>query len=266
MSDFRERYGPVALVTGASSGIGWGFAEELAERGFDLVLASRRTDRMEELASLLETRHGTRSQICDIDLSLPSAPATLMQLCAGRDIGLVVSNAGFSVRGLHETLNPDEITEMLTVNCHTPLHLARLFLPGLKARGASGRGGGFIMVSSIEAMMGCPYSAAYAAMKALVLHFAEGLFAEAAGSGVDILAVCPGATDTEAGVRAGIDMSKLANVQQPREVATLSLDNIANGPAFFPNAAYKAQFDQMLAMPKRDALLAMAAGVKAAQG
>ncbi len=260
--DFRNRYGPLALVTGASSGIGWAFAEELAERGFDLVLTARRSERLEELAALLETRHGTRSQLCDVDLSVPSGVSTLMQLVHGRDIGLVVSNAGFSVRGLHETLNADELTEMLTVNCHAPLHLAHHFLPGLKARGR----GGFVMVSSIEALMGCPYSAAYASMKALVLHLAEGLFAEAVGTGVDVLACCPGATNTEAGVRAGVDMSKLDNVQQPRDLAALTLDNLANGPAFFPNAAYKAQFDLLLSMPKAQALAAMAEALRAAQG
>ncbi len=258
--DFRNRYGPLALVTGASSGIGWAFAEELAERGFDLVLTARRSVRLEELARQLEERYGARSLICDVDLAQPGGPAKLMQLTSGREVGLVISNAGFSVRGLHETLDPDELAEMLMVNCHAPLQLARLFLPGLKARGK----GGLVMVSSIEALSGCPYSAAYAAMKALVLHFAEGLFAEAAGTGVDIIACCPGATDTEAGVRAGVDMSKLQNVQKPREVAASTLDNIANGPAHFPNAAYKAQFDQLLAMPKRDALLAMAAGMKGA--
>ena len=257
-TDLMDRYGPVALVTGASSGIGRGFAEELAERGFDLVLTARRTGRLEELAGLLHQRHGTRSQICPVDLAQPDAPATLYKMVAGRDIGLVVSNAGFSVRGAHETLDGDELTEMLTVNCHAPLHLARLFLPALKARGADGQGAGFIMVSSIEALMGCPMSAAYAAMKAMVLHLAEGLYAEAAGSGVDILACCPGATDTEAGLRAGVDMAKLANVQQPRELAVSTLDNLANGPAHFPNAAYKAQFDQLLSLPRRDALLAMA--------
>ena len=254
MTDFKNRYGPVALVTGASSGIGWGFAEELATRGFDLVLVARRTDRLAELSEQLETRHGTRSAICDADLSQPTAPAELHRLVAGRDIGLVVSNAGFSVRGLHETLDPDELTEMLTVNCHAPLHLARLFLPALKARGR----GGFIMVSSIEALIGCPMSAAYAAMKALVLHLAEGLYAEAQGSGVDILACCPGATATEAGLRAGVDMSQLANVQQPRDVAISTLDNLAIGPAYFPNAAYKAQFDQLLSLPRSDDLKAMA--------
>lgn len=180
------------------------------------------------------------------------------RLVGGRDIGLVISNAGFSVRGPHESLNPDELTEMLTVNCHAPMHLARLFLPALKARGK----GGFVMVSSIEALMGCPMSAAYAAMKAMVLHLAEGLYAEAAGSGIDILACCPGATATEAGQRAGVDMSQLANVQQPRDVAISTLDNLANGPAHFPNAAYKAQFDQLLAMPRSDALKAMAAAMK----
>lgn len=262
MSDFKERYGPVALVTGASSGIGWGFAEELATRGLDLVLAARRTDRLEQLAEKLERQHGTRSTICDIDLSQQSAPGQLHQLVVGRDIGLVVSNAGFSVRGLHESLNPDELTEMLTVNCHAPLHLARLFLPALKAR----RRGGFIMVSSIEALMGCPMSAAYSAMKALTLHLGEALYAEAAGSGVDILTCCPGATDTEAGLRAGVDMSKVQNVQQPRDCASLTLDNLAGGPTYFPNAAYKAQFDQLLALPKRDALLAMAAAMKGGAG
>jgi uncharacterized protein len=255
---FRHNYGPLALITGASSGIGAAFAEELAARGLDLVLAARRVDRLEALARELRARHGTSAQVVAADLADPAAPEALFGETAGQDIGLVVSNAGFSVRGLHETLDPHEMTEMLTVNCHAPLHLSRLFLPGLKARGR----GGFIMISSIEALMGCPYSAAYSAMKALVLHLAEGLFAEAAGTGVNILACCPGATDTEAGVRAGVDMSKLANVQQPRELAALTLDSLGSGPACFPNAAYKAQFDQLLALPRTDALIAMAAGMR----
>lgn len=260
MGEFKDRYGPIALITGASSGIGHAFAEELATRGFDLVLVARRVERLQELAEKLERQHGTKTAICDADLAQPSAPAHLHQLTAGRDIGLVISNAGFSVRGPHESLDGDELTEMLTVNCHAPLHLARLFLPALKAR----RKGAFVMVSSIEALMGCPMSAAYSAMKALVLHLGEGLYAEAAGSGVDILTCCPGATNTEAGERAGVDMSALANVQQPRDLAVLTLDNLAAGPAYFPNAAYKAQFDQLLAMPRRDALLAMASAMKGA--
>lgn len=261
MPQFNERYGPCALVTGASSGIGLAMAEELAARGLDLVITARRKDRLEQLASRLTSARGVKVKVVVADLADPAAPDLLLDACKGQDIGLVVSNAGFSVRGFHETLNPDELTEMLTVDCHAPLHLAHRFLPGLKARGQ----GGFVMVSSIEALMGCPFSAAYAAMKALVVHLGEGLYAEATGSGVDILTCCPGATDTEAGVRAGIDMSKIANVQAPDELARLTLDNLANGPTFFPNAIYKAQFDAMLAMPRPDALRAMVGGMKAAQ-
>ncbi len=264
MGEFKDRYGPVALVTGASSGIGRGFAEELAERGLDLVITARRKERLEELAARLRAQHGVTVDVVVADLADPAAPQALADATQGHDVGLVVSNAGFSVRGFHETLDPAELTEMLTVDCHAPLHLAHRFLLRLKARGK----GGLLMVSSIEALMGCPFSAAYAAMKALVVHLGEGLYAEAAAaqSGVDVLTCCPGATDTEAGLRAGIDMSKIANVQDPRELARLTLDNMANGPTYFPNAAYKAQFDAMLAMPKADALRAMAQGMKAVQG
>jgi short-subunit dehydrogenase len=266
MGEFQDRYGPVALVTGASSGIGRGFAEELAARGLDLVITARRRERLEELAARLQAQHGVKVDVVVADLSEAGAPQLLADATTGHDIGLVVSNAGFSVRGYHETLNPAELTEMLMVDCHAPLHLSHRFLPRLKARGAEGRGSGLVMVSSIEALMGCPFSAAYAAMKALVVHLGEGLFAEAAAaeSGVDVLTTCPGATDTEAGLRAGIDMSKIPNLQDPRELAVITLDNLRNGPTCFPNAAYKAQFDQMLAMPRADALRAMAQGMKAA--
>jgi len=261
MSAFSDRYGPVALVTGASSGIGLAFAEELAARGLDLVIAARRKDRLDALAARLVAEHGVKVQVVVADLGDAAGPRQIADAVESGDIGLVVSNAGFSVRGYHESLNPAEITEMLMVDCHAPLQLAHLFLPALKARGK----GGFIMVSSIEALMGCPFSAAYAGMKAMVSHFAEGLYAEASGTGVDVLACHPGATDTEAGLRAGIDMSNIPNLQQPRELAALTLDALGDGPHCFPNAAYKAQFDQMLALPRSDALRAMMQGMLAAQ-
>lgn len=258
---FLDNYGPWALVTGASSGIGQGFAEELASCGVNLLMTARRQDRLEKLGARLRAANAIEVECIVADLADPAAPHQLFEACAERDIGLVVSNAGFSVRGLHETLDAADLTEMLTVDCYAPLHLSRLFLPGLKARGR----GGFLLVSSIESLIGCPFSAAYSAMKALVTHLGEALYAEASGSGVDILTCCPGATDTEAGIRAGIDMSKVANVQQPREVAAIALDNLANGPTCFPNAAYKDQFDKMLSMPRREALLAMTSAMKAQQ-
>jgi short-subunit dehydrogenase len=260
---FLERYGPVALVTGASSGIGRAFAEELAERGFDLVLAARRTTRLEELAATLEAAHGTKSRLCTSDLSEPDAPARLVAATEVIDIGLVVSNAGFNIRGAFETTDADEMARMLTVNCHAPLQLAHGFIPRLKARGADGSGGGLIFTSSVEGFIGCPFSTAYSATKALVIGLGEGLYGELAGSGVDVLTLCPGATESEATARYAKKYAAVQNMQPAREVARLALDNIANGPVYVPNAHYKAQFEQLAAMPRAAAVVAMATALKA---
>jgi uncharacterized protein len=257
--EFRERYGPTALVTGASSGIGWAFAEELARRGFDLILSARRTDRLEELAARLEAAHGTRSRLCESDLSQVDAPARLLAETEGEDIGLVVSNAGFNIRGWFEQTDAAEMARMLTVNCHAPMQLAHGFLPRLKARGQ----GGLIFTSSVEGFIGCPFSTAYSATKALVIGLGEGLYGELAGTGVDVLTLCPGATESEATAEYAAKFGSVANLQPASEVATLALENIANGPVFVPNAHYKAQFEQLTAMPRAQAVTAMAGALKA---
>ncbi len=256
---FRDRYGPVALVTGASSGIGWAFAEELAERGFDLILTARRTERLEELAAKLEAAHGTNSQLVESDLSQPEAPTRLLAATEGRDIGLVISNAGFNIRGWFEETDAAEMTRMLTVNCHAPMQLAHGFLPRLKARGK----GGLIFTSSVEGFIGCPFSTASSATNALVIGLGEGLYGELAGSGIDVLTLCPGATESEATAKYAEKYAAVPNMQPAREVARLTLDNIANGPVYVPNAHYKAQFEQLTAMPRAQAVTAMAAGMKA---
>lgn len=256
--EFRDRYGPVALVTGASSGIGWAFAEELAERGLDLVLTARRADRLEELADQLEAARGARPRVMVADLSDPLVPARLLEETADVDIGLVVSNAGFGMKGPHEANDSAAMIDMLMVNCNVPMQLAHGFIPRLRRRGQ----GGILFTSSVEGLMGCPYSSAYSASKALVVALGEGLWGELAGSGIDVLTVCPGATESEAAAKQGIDIAKLTNVMPAREVAATSLDNLENGPTFFPSAHYKASFDQLLALPRRDALAAMAQGMR----
>lgn len=255
---FAQSHGPWALVTGASSGIGEAFAEELAARGCSLVLAARRTEQMAALAQDLAARHGTQSRVIACDLSRAQAPAELAAACTDLDVGLVVSNAGFGLKGPHEGNDPAQMTEMVMVNCHAPMQLAHAFLPRLKARGR----GGILFTSSIEGLMGCPYSAAYSATKALVNALGEALWAEAQGSGVDVLTICPGATESEAAARQGIDLAKLANVMPARDVASSALDALGQGPVFFPSAIYKASFDRLLALPREQALLAMAAGMK----
>lgn len=257
-TSYCEQYGPVALITGASSGIGWAFAEELAERGFDLVLAARRTDRLKDLAARLEEAHGTKSQLVESDLADPAAPTALLTATESTDIGLVVSNAGFNIRGHFETTDAAEMARMLTVNCHAPMQLAHGFLPRLKARGK----GGIIFTSSVEGFIGCPFSTAYSATKALVIGLGEGLYGELAGSGIDVLTLCPGATESEATARYAEKYAAVPNMQPAREVAQLALDNIASGPVYVPNAHYKAQFEQLTSMPRAQAVVAMAAALK----
>lgn len=257
-SAFWDRYGPVSLVTGASSGIGWAFAEELAERGFDLVLTARRADRLAELGAQITAAHSVKVRIIEADLGDPVAPALLLDQTRDLDIGLVVSNAGFGLKGPHEANDAAAMTEMVMVNCNAPFQLAHGFIPRLRQR----QTGGLLFTSSIEGLMGCPYSAAYSASKALVIALGEALWGELAGSGIDVLTLCPGATESEAAAKQGIDMAKLQNVMPARDVARLALDNLAEGPTFISSEAYKASFDQLLALPRRDALRAMAAGMK----
>lgn len=258
MENFKDRYGPVALVTGASSGIGTGFTEELAARGLDLVLAARRVDRLKDLKTRLEAEHGIAVQVLECDLADLQAPARLVEACAGYDIGLVVSNAGFGTKGRFEQIDAALMAEMLTVNCHAQMQIAHGFLPWLKARSR----GGLLMVSSVEGLMGGPFSTAYAATKALVVALGEGLWGELQGTGVDVLTLTPGATESEAAAKQGFDPAKMTNVQPARECAALALDNLANGPTFCPNPHYRALFERMTAMPRQQALLAMAQGMR----
>jgi short-subunit dehydrogenase len=256
--EFRLKYGPVALVTGASSGIGWAFAEALARRGFDLVLTARRVDRLEALAARLAQNHGVKTRIVGADLTDLTAPAKILDATDDLDVGLVVSNAGFNMKGAHETKSASSLTKLLMVNCHAPMHLAHGFIPRLKARGK----GGIIFTSSVEGFIGNPYSTAYSASKALVNALGEGLWAELAGTGVDVLTLCPGATESEATTQRGPGGRVMQDLQPADEVARLGLDNIANGPTLIPREDYKAMYDRLLAQPRREALMTMAEGVR----
>lgn len=254
---FRDRYGPAALVTGASSGIGQAFAEALAARGFDLVLVARRRDRLERLAADLAATHGVRVRPLPVDLAQRDAAQAIVDGCGDSDVGLVVSNAGFGKRGDHAGHDAALLTEMLMVNCHAPLQLTRSFIPRLKVRGR----GGILLTASVEGLIGCPWSAAYSASKAMVKTLGEALWAELRGEGIDVLALCPGATETEALARAGVDPATLRNAMKPRDVAELALEHIGAGPILIPSPYYAATFDHLLSLPREQALLAMASAM-----
>ena len=255
---FKHRYGPVALVTGASSGIGYQFAVQLARAGLDLVLVARRVERLEKLAAELREAAAVTVTVCAADLSNTDAIDSIQNTCAGVDIGLLVSNAGFGLKGDHHLNDPQTMTRMLNVNCHAPMQLSHRFIPQLVERGR----GGIIITSSVEGLMGFPFSAPYAASKAFTNSLAEGLWGELSPQGIDVLALCPGSTDTEAHALQGIDQSKLEGMMSAEEVAGLALENIQNGPVYISGEQNQELFSAVTAMPRRDALLLMAQNMK----
>jgi short-subunit dehydrogenase len=193
MKGFVERFGPWAVVTGASPGIGETFARRLAETGMNLVLIARREDRLRKLADDLQSRHPVNVRVVVADLSHDDFLALVERATHDLQVGLLVNNAGVATTG--RFLDNDIASElaMLYVNNSAPLVLAHHFGRPMRKCGR----GGMIFVSSTVAFAGVPSWSNYAASKAHDLVFAEGLAGELRKDGISVLALCPGPTRTE---------------------------------------------------------------------
>jgi short-subunit dehydrogenase len=187
--DYRNQ---TTLITGASSGLGALFARRLAARGSDLVLVARRTDRLESLAAELA---GAGVTTIGMDLAQPGAGAKLAAAVAERGIGVtsLINNAGFGTHGLFHEAEPQRVTDEITLNVTSLTEITRAFVEPLRAHG----GGVLVNVASIAGFSPSPTLAVYAATKAYVLSFTEALWAESRGTGLRVMALCPGATETE---------------------------------------------------------------------
>jgi hypothetical protein len=192
MKDFRARYGPWALVTGASEGIGESFARALATRGLDLLLVARRPGPLEVLAAQLRTTHGIRVRTAPADVARPDLLAVLDALAGDDEVGLVVHNAAFSALGPFLDRPLDDLLKVIDVNCRAPLAMAHHFGRKMAARGR----GGIVLMSSLAGGQGCPMVVSYAASKAFETVLAEGLWDELRPAGVDVLACRAGPTRT----------------------------------------------------------------------
>jgi short-subunit dehydrogenase len=181
-----------SLVTGASSGLGAEFARQLAVRGSDLVLVARSADRLEALADELRTRNRVTVTTLPADLSVADEVGRVAAFTASADIHVLVNNAGFGTYGDFARLDADREHGEMMVNAVAGVDLAHAVLPGMLAR----RSGGIITVASSIAFQPSPGQAVYGATKAFALAFSEALWAETRGSGVRILALCPGPVAT----------------------------------------------------------------------
>ena len=188
--EYRGRW---AAITGASSGIGEAFARALATRGMNLVLGARREALLRALADALEKAHGVRAVPVGVDLASPDGPERFFrEATTGREIHLLVNNAGFGLDGRFEDLPLDRQLELVRLNVGAVVELTGLFLPPMQER----RAGGIVQVSSSVAFQPVPGLATYAASKAFVLSLAEALWAENEDLGVRIVALCPGGSPT----------------------------------------------------------------------
>jgi short-subunit dehydrogenase len=187
-------------VTGASSGLGWAYADSLAARGHPLIVVARREERLHALARRARETHGVETRVVVADLATEEGLAACREaLDASPVLDVAVLNAGFGSHGPVWEVERRRQADMVRVNCVAVVDLAAHLLPRMVARGA----GALVVVSSAAAWQPVPSMATYAATKAFGLHFAEALAEELRGTGVCALAVCPGPTTTEFGLAAG---------------------------------------------------------------
>lgn len=183
-----------ALITGASAGIGAAFAKELAERKTDVILVARSQEKLEKLAEELQTQHQIKAHVIVQDLTQPGATKQVFDQVSqqGLTVDLLVNNAGFGDYGAFSDRKLEKQVQIIQLNVIALVELTHLFLTEMKKR----RSGAIINVSSISAYQALPYCSVYSATKAFILHFTEALWAENKDSGVRILALCPGPTES----------------------------------------------------------------------
>jgi short-subunit dehydrogenase len=243
MSDLKTRFGPAALVTGASDGIGRAFAEALAAQGFDLMLVARRELVLEGLARDLRAKHGVTVEVIAADLSAPGTVDGILTQTAAMPIGLLIASAGFGSVGPFLDLDAGTEANMVDVNCRSVVELTH----GLATRMAAQGRGGVVLFSSIVGFSGAPFSATYAATKGFVQSFAEGLAVELRPAGISVLSVAPGPVGTGFAARAGMRMGK---AETPETVAHASLSALAQGGTLRPGFLAKLLGWSLAMMPR----------------
>lgn len=190
--NIKSRYGETALITGASSGIGKGFARALAKEGMNLILTARRQAELNELANTLESEFGINTQVIAIDLLDPHAADALLAT-AKWPVDLLINNAGYGSFGEFDRLDRATEEKMVDLNCRQVVSLTHNFIPHMKQQ----KKGAVIFLASVVSHIPAPYMATYSATKAFNRYFALSVAGELSRYHVDVLALCPGDTVSE---------------------------------------------------------------------
>jgi short-subunit dehydrogenase len=240
---------PIALVTGATAGLGAEFARQLAGQGHDLVLVARDVARLEAAQKVLSAEHGVTVEVLPADLTSDDGCAAVRARIEGGDIDLLVNNAGMGAYASFGAADLEREEFQLDLNVRAVLRLAHAAVRAMSARG-SGR---ILNVSSVAGFVPRGGNATYSASKAWVTMFSEALAVQLAGTGVTVTAVCPGFTHTEFHERANADMSKVPDRMwlEAADVVREGLaDTFAGKPISVPSRRYRVLVSATRSLPR----------------
>lgn len=258
-----QRYGPWALVTGASDGIGEAFARQLAAAGLNLLLVARRGALLESLAAEIRTAHAVEVRVLAADLIAPGCFAQIVSASEELEIGLLVCNAGATHGAAHFLdREVDTALGLIELNCRMPVRLAHWFGNRMRERGR----GGILLLSSLAALSGGSNTAIYNATKSFDLIFAEGLWHELQPAGVDAMCLMVGATLTPSMLGSAAAMRDYPNIMEPEAVAAEGLNALGSGPVWVAGAHNRAIFRRLLPVARVGAINALSAATASIYG
>ncbi|HNW89416.1 MAG TPA: SDR family NAD(P)-dependent oxidoreductase [Bacteroidales bacterium] len=257
MPDFKSKYGPWALVAGASEGLGAAFAEELAKRGMNLFLIARRLEKLEVLSNDLIKKYQIEIKVHSLDLA-DSAQIKHFVSQLEVNIGLLVYNAAYAPIGYFENISEENLIKIVDVNIKAPLLLSKQLVTKMIEK----RKGGIVLMSSLAGSQGSPKIATYAASKAFNAIFAEGIWSELKKQGIDVIATCAGAITTP-GYKNAQNAKDAPGTLHANEVATKTLDALGKGPITIPGFTNKlARFFMGRLFPRKLAISIMEKNTK----
>ncbi len=261
MVSLKNKYGSLALVAGASEGIGAAFSEFLASDGMDLILIARRKEPLEQLASQLGQKYKVKVECITCDLSDISASQTIENAIHQRDLDLVVYNAALSHIGPFESVSQDQNFKIACTNMITPMKLVQGLGESMLARGR----GAVIIMASLAGFQGSGFLTAYAATKAFCRVLAEGLWYEWKSRGVDVIACCAGATRTPNFIKTDPGETSIfaPRVQLPHEVVRECMKALGKRPSIITGRGNRiASFIMQNLIPRKMAINLMGANTR----
>ena len=267
---FASKYGPWAVVAGASDGVGAAFAEGLAQRGVNVVLVARRLPLLDEVAAGIADRTGVQTRTLAIDLAQHEAASQIASATADIDVGFLVYCAGADPNFEPFLANSIETAEaMVHRNCIVPMQLCHHFAPAMVDRGR----GGIVIFGSGAGLAGGPNMVAYGATKAFDMVFAEALWSELHDKGIDVLGLILGKTNTPAlrrlehsrGVLGSEDEAP-SDAASVDEIISEAFENLANGPTVMAGDMMRAAAPMLASLTRNEAVNLMAQAQAAAMG